>query len=129
MYIETVVGSNRYRIGSVASSIKYKQDISTISFDPEKYLKVQPSKFRWKEHVKTDANAAYDFGFIAEEVKEAGLDILWFGSENEPQGVFYERLPLILWSIVSSQNETIKIMQEKLTELEDRKSTRLNSSH
>jgi hypothetical protein len=119
--LSSTAGANQYRIGTISSSIRFKQDISKITFDAESYFKLQPSTFRWKEHVQEDLNADYDLGFIAEEAQELGLDNLWFAdSDGVPEGVSYERVPLILWSIVSQQHETIKDLCAKIESLEEK---------
>jgi hypothetical protein len=112
---------NIYRIGTVPSSIRYKQDISKITFKAEDYFKLQTSTFRWKEHVQENSNANYDFGFIAEEARDLGLNDLWFAdSDGVPEGIAYERVPLILWSIVSQQHKTIKDLYGRIEDLEQK---------
>ena len=119
--LSSTAGANQYRIGTISSSIRFKQDISKMTFDAESYFKLQPSTFRWKEHVQEDLNADYDLGFIAEEAQELGLDNLWFAdSDGIPEGIAYERVPLILWSIVSQQHETIKDLYAKIESLEEK---------
>jgi hypothetical protein len=114
-------GGDQYRIGTISSSIRYKQDVQKVVFNPDDYFKLKVSTFRWKEHVKDDPNSEYDYGFIAEEARDLGLDKLWFAQEpGVPEAVPYDRVPLILWSIVSQQHETIKVLSAKIEEIESK---------
>jgi hypothetical protein len=119
--LSSTAGANQYKIGTISSSIRFKQDISKPTFNAEDYFKLQPSAFRWKEHVQEDINAGYDLGFIAEEARDLGLNNLWFADSDEvPEGVPYDRVPLILWSIVSQQHETIKDLYARIEDLEQK---------
>jgi hypothetical protein len=121
LMLSTTSGNDRLRIGTVSSSIRFKQDVSKPTFNAEDYFKLQPSAFRWKEHVQEDDNASYDLGFIAEEAKDLGLNDLWFADlDGVPEGISYDRVPLILWSIVSQQHETIKDLYAKIESLEEK---------
>lgn len=110
-----------HRLGTISSSIRYKQDVEKINFNADEYFQLKVSTFRWKEHVKDNPNSGYDYGFIAEEARDLGLDKLWFEEEpGVPEAVPYDRVPLILWSIVSQQHETIKVLSAKIEEIESK---------
>ena len=86
------------------SALKYKQDIRDLeSIDITKFRPV-----RYKSKCENDDQTIDYFGFIADEVEEAGIkELITYNDDGEPEGFQYERMTVVL----------LKAIQELTTRL------------
>jgi hypothetical protein len=75
------------------SALKYKQDIRDLeSIDINKFRPV-----RYKSKCENDDQTIDYFGFIADEVEEAGIkELITYNDAGEPEGFQYERMTVVL---------------------------------
>ena len=104
------------------SSARYKQDISSIEFNYEDVLALQPKQFRLRDEANVSDSAIFYPGFIAEEIAGTGLDIFVSYIEVDgqlvPDGVRYAELTSALVSAIKHQDGIIKNLTTRIEELE-----------
>src|SRR5207248_488133 len=76
----------------VASSERFKKDISTMEKASEAVLSLRPVTF----HYKTDTNGTPQFGLIAEEVAKVNPALVLPDKEGKPYTVRYEAVNAML---------------------------------
>lgn len=101
-------------LGYVASSERFKKDITPITFDTELIYKLEPRSFTWKE------GGVKDFGFIAEEVAQIMPDIVTFQNDDKHTSKLAvdEHGKLIPFSVRYSQLTAVLVAE--LKKLKDR---------
>jgi hypothetical protein len=114
----TVVIDSSGQLGTVSSSIRYKEDIQPMTQASERLLQLRPVKFRYK---KADASGEkpIQYGLIAEEVAEVYPElVVRDAATGRIDGVRYEELaPMLL-------NE-MKLQKHRLTEQLDAQAARI----
>ena len=75
-----VVVSNTGQLGTVASSERFKKDITTMHNASEAILSLRPVTF----HYKTDTKGTPQFGLIAEEVAKVNPALVLPDKEGKP---------------------------------------------
>lgn len=108
----TLLVNSNGDFGTSASSLKYKENIESHTFDTESLLKLDIKKFNFIGEEDTE------YGVIAEEADDLGLTELLGYNEEEPDYFHYERLPIALLQIVKEQDKKIKDLEERLSRLE-----------
>lgn len=93
-----------------------KHDIVDWDGELEKLLSLRPVKFRYNEGYLEDGGREH-VGFIAEEVVEAGLEILTStGAEGELQGVEYGNMTAGLLALAQRQEQQIAALERRMVE-------------
>jgi hypothetical protein len=88
----TVVVNSAGQLGVVASSARYKQDITPLTGASEKLAQLRPVSYRYK--AEPDAR---HYGLIAEEVDKVMPDLVVRDEEGRPESVqYHELIPLLL---------------------------------
>jgi hypothetical protein len=116
----TVVIKSNGRLGVVASSARYKQDIKPLADTSGKLAQLRPVSFRYKAEPE-----ATHYGLIAEEVDAVMPELVVRDGENRPESVQYlELIPLLLQQ-VKQQRALIAQQQRELAALRKALDTRL----
>ena len=118
-----------------ASDKRLKKDIVKIDNAIDKIKSVTGYEFAWNENAPEDKQDKREFGVIAQEVEEAGLDKLVFeyerpinGTDEETKNlpdekwkaVHYEKFVPILIEAMKEQQETIEKLTRRVDELENK---------
>jgi hypothetical protein len=109
----TLTGSAVYvtstgQLGVVASSERYKTDITSITDQPEKLKQLRPVSF----HLKDDPHGPVQYGLIAEEVDNVYPELVIRDMNGQIQGVRYEELaPMLLSDLQHERAETAEKIQ------------------
>ncbi len=98
------------QLGVLASSERFKTDITSLSQDGDKLQQLRPVSF----HLKTEPDGALQFGLIAEEVDKVFPELVIRDEAGKIQGVRYEELTPLLLSQVQQQRQQIVSMNEDL---------------
>ena len=88
----SVVVSVSGQLGTMASSERFKKNISTMETASEAILSLRPVTF----HYKTDTEATPQFGLIAEEVAKVNPALVLPDKEGKPYTVRYEAVNAML---------------------------------
>jgi hypothetical protein len=123
----TVVVKSNGRLGVVASSARYKQDIRPLDDTADKLAQLRPVSFRYKAEPE-----ATHYGLIAEEVDAVMPELVVRDGENRPESVQYrELIPLLLqqWKaqreMIAQQHAELAQQKAELAALRRTLATRL----
>ena len=88
-----VVVDNTNQLGTVVSSIKFKENVVDMGDESSVLMKLRPVMF----NLKRDPSKHKQWGLIAEEVKETYPDLLVTTPDGEPHSVRYlDLIPMLL---------------------------------
>jgi trimeric autotransporter adhesin len=90
----SVVVNNNGRLGTVASSQRFKDDIKPIDKASEAIHALKPVTFRYKKEV--DPEGVPQFGLVAEEVEKVNPDLVVRDAEGKVYTVRYEAVNAML---------------------------------
>lgn len=107
------IGSG-YDIGRITSALKYKQDVRDLeSIDITKFRAV-----RYKSKCANDDQTKDYFGFIADEVAEAGIEELVVrNAENEVESFAYDRMTVVLLKSLQELKALVDAQATEIAEL------------
>jgi hypothetical protein len=101
------------KLGTLASSRRYKDEIKPMDKASEAILTLKPVTFRYKQEI--DPTATPQFGLIAEEVAEENPDLVTRDADGKPETVRYEAVNAMLLNeflkqhgVVQEQNRRIR---------------------
>jgi hypothetical protein len=106
-----------------ASTKKLKKDIQDYTFDINKILKVQLKKFKYLNQAKNKRlNREWEYGYIAEEVQELGLEeVLGYNSNGEPDSINYSILSVFAIELLKQQQKQIDFLTKEIEQLKETK--------
>ena len=82
------------KLGTLTSSIRFKDDIKPMDKASESILSLRPVTFRYKKEV--DAKGIPQFGLVAEEVAKIDPDLVVRDEQGKPYSVRYEAVNAML---------------------------------
>jgi hypothetical protein len=101
--------------GYVSSTRRRKEQIDNYSINSEGLLNLPIRKFKYIN----DETGVQQYGFIAEEAQDLGLDeLIQYDSTGVPDYFAYETLPIFLLQLIQEQDSSIKSLKERLDALE-----------
>jgi len=120
--VNVVIDSNG-QLGTVSSSLRYKEDVNDMGEASGRLLDLNPVTFRYKE-ARDSGEKPLEYGLIAEEVAEVFPDLVVFNSEGRPETVKYRLLSSLLLNELQKQHRQLNgqvaeigELKEQLTEL------------
>lgn len=114
--VEVVINSNG-QLGTISSSIRYKEDVHDMADASSKLLQLRPVTYRYKQPT-ADGSKPVDYGLIAEEVAQVYPDLVVKGADGQIDTVQYQKLTPMLLNEVQKQAETIRLLEKRLEALE-----------
>lgn len=103
--------SNTGQLGTVSSSRRFKENISSMSDQSSAMMSLRPVTFNFK----ADESKTKQFGLIAEEVYEKMPAIVNLDDEGNPISVRYHEMPSILLNELQKLSKRISSLEEQLT--------------
>ena len=103
------------KIGTLASSRRYKEKIQPMAKASETLLFLRPVTFRYKKEV--DPAQALSFGLIAEEVAEVAPELVTLDREGKPETVRYDAVNAMLLNEFLKAHKKIEGQEKTMTEL------------
>ena len=91
------------QLGTVASSERFKKDITTMEKGSEAILSLRPVTF----HYKTDAKGIPQFGLIAEEVAKVNSALVLPDKDGKPYTVRYDAVNAMLLNEFLKEHRTV----------------------
>jgi hypothetical protein len=98
------------QLGVLASSERYKSDITSLSSSTAKLQQLRPVTF----HLKSEPSGALQYGLIAEEVDKVYPELVIRDDKGQIEGVRYDELAPILLSEVQQQREKLAAQEQTL---------------
>jgi hypothetical protein len=105
------------QLGTVSSSIRYKEDIQPIAGASERLLMLRPVKFRYKK-AEPSGEKPIQYGLIAEEVAQVYPElVVRDGTTGRIDGVRYDELAPMLLNEAQQQQQRIEAQAAEIREL------------
>jgi hypothetical protein len=108
-----VIVSNTGQLGTVASSERFKKDISTMEKASEAVLALRPVTF----HYKTDTKGTPQFGLIAEEVAKVNPALVLPDKEGKPYTVRYDAVNAMLLNEFLKEHANVQELKNEIAVL------------
>jgi hypothetical protein len=102
-----VIVSDSGQLGIMASSERFKKDISTMEKASEAILSLRPVTF----HYKTDTKGTPQFGLIAEEVAKVNPALVLPDKEGKPYTVRYDAVNAMLLNEFLKEHRNVEALQ------------------
>jgi len=102
---EVYVAANG-QLGTVNSSLRFKQDVHDMGDDSETLMSLRPVSFRYKPEY--DASGSVRYGLIAEEVEQVDPNLVVYDSDGQLMTVKYDQVNALLLNEVQRQQHTIE---------------------
>lgn len=105
-------GDTGKRLGRTVSSRRYKQDVVAWTPDVQAVFALQLVQYR-QIHVVAEMGdeAPVEWGLIAEELVDLGLDWLVLFVDGRPEGIAYEKIALALLPIVQDHETRLQALE------------------
>ena len=98
--------------GTTASTLRKKHEIQSYKIDSNALLNLDVKTFKYKPEI--DAEQSVQYGFIAEEAQELGLDeLIQYDETGVPDYFAYEKLPIFLLQLAQEQEARIQALEGK----------------
>jgi trimeric autotransporter adhesin len=103
------------RLGTLASSRRYKEDIKPMDKSSEGLFALKPVTFRYKQEF--DLSHKLSFGLIAEEVAKVSADLVSNDKDGKPQTVRYEAINAMLLNEFLKEHKTVQELKKEIAAL------------
>ncbi len=103
------------RLGTLASSRRYKEEIKPMNNVSEALFGLKPVTFRYKQQI--DPVRKVSFGLIAEEVAEISPDLVSCDKEGKPQTVRYEAVNAMLLNEFLKEHREVQELKKQVEAL------------
>ena len=116
--IPVVIDSNG-QLGTVSSSIRFKEDIQDMADVSRRLLQLRPVTFRYTQAYSGGAKPI-QYGLIAEEVAEVFPELAVRGADGKVETVHYETLNVLLLNEFQKQAGRLEALEQRVNELLER---------
>jgi len=113
--IRAVYVNSDNKIGTLASSRRFKDEIKPMDKASETILALKPVTFRYKKEI--EPNGAIMFGLIAEEVEKVDPDLVTRNDKGEAETVRYDAVNAMLLNEFLKEHRKVEEQQASITEL------------
>jgi hypothetical protein len=103
------------RLGTLASSRRYKQEITPMDKTSEALFALQPVTFRYKQEI--DPSHRLSFGLIAEDVARVSADLITRDGEGNPRSVRYDAVNAMLLNEFLKEHRKVQQLEQGMTAL------------
>ena len=105
------------QLGTVRSSIRYKENVQPMGDASSALLELRPVTFRYKE-ADLDGTKPIQYGLIAEDVEKVMPDLVVRNEDGSIETVAYHLLPSLLLSEYQKQNRELVETKARLETME-----------
>jgi hypothetical protein len=109
-----VVVNSVGKLGTIVSSLRFKEDVHDMGTASGKLRQLRPVVFRYRAEEGEPASEVDEYGLIAEEVAEVAPELVVNDDEGKPLTVRYHLLPAMLLNEMQAQQRTIERQQQEL---------------
>ena len=100
-------------LGTISSSVRFKDDIQDMGETTEGLLKLRPVTFRYK----AQPEGRTQFGLIGEEVEKVMPELVVCSSTGDVETVLYHEMPAMLLNELQKQQREIQELKSELSAL------------
>jgi trimeric autotransporter adhesin len=123
--VEVFINSSG-QLGTVNSSIRFKEDVHDMGDASSAILRLRPVTYRYKQPY-ADGSKPIDYGLIAEEVAKVYPDLVVKGADGQIQTVQYQKLTPMLLNELQKQHllleQTEKTVEQQQQTMEQQQET------
>ncbi|MGA2218772.1 MAG: tail fiber domain-containing protein [Terracidiphilus sp.] len=112
-----VVVDSHGQLGTVKSSIRYKEDVHDMADASSALMRLRPVTYRYKQ-AYADGSKPVDYGLIAEEVAEVYPNLVARNADGQVETVLYQKLTPMLLNEVQKEH---RLLEEQAKSLADEK--------
>ena len=112
--VPVVIDSNG-QLGTVSSSIRFKEDIHDMADVSGRLLQLRPVTFRYTQAYR-DGAKPIQYGLIAEEVAEVFPELAVRGADGQVETVHYETLNVLLLNELQKQQRRVEVLEQQRDE-------------
>jgi trimeric autotransporter adhesin len=102
------------KLGTVASSKRFKEDIRPMARASEALFSLNPVSFRYKNEI--DPIGTSQLGLVAEEVEKVNPDLIVRDKEGKPYSVRYEQVNAMLLNEFLKEHRTVQELKAIVAE-------------
>jgi uncharacterized coiled-coil protein SlyX len=103
------------KIGTLASSRRFKEEIKPMGKASEAILALKPVTFRYKKEI--DASRTKQFGLIAEQVEKVNPDLVTRDEEGKPETVRYDAVNAMLLNEFLKEHRKVQEQEAAVSKL------------
>jgi hypothetical protein len=107
------------QLGTVTSSLRFKEDLEDMGDASQGLMKLRPVTFRYKA-AYDDGSRLLQYGLVAEEVAKVYPNLVQYDDKGQPFTVRYHMINAMLLNEVQKQHSTIEQQKAQLAEQESR---------
>ncbi|HEX6712020.1 MAG TPA: tail fiber domain-containing protein [Thermoleophilaceae bacterium] len=107
--------TGRLGYGGAVSSRSQKRDIHPLRFSTERFMRLQPVRFRYRH-----GDSRIRYGLIAEDVAKLFPRMTVFDDAHKPVALRMDQLPTMLLAQVQRQQRQIAMLERRIAQLETR---------
>ena len=112
--VGVIVGANG-KLGTVVSSVRFKDEIKPMDKASEALLALKPVTFRYKHEL--DPDGIPQFGLVAEDVEKVNPDLVARDEKGKPYTVRYEAVNAMLLNEFLKEHRTVQAQQNEIEAL------------
>jgi hypothetical protein len=96
------------QLGTVSSSIRYKENVEDLGGESSGIMNLRPVKFNFN----FDKEKKIRYGLIAEEVEKTFEYLTFYNDEKQPESVLYHEIPILLLNeLIKMKNRILNLKQ------------------
>jgi len=114
----TVVIDSNGQLGTVSSSLRYKEDVSEMGAASGRLMDLNPVTFRYKD-TYANGDKPLQYGLIAEEVAKVFPDLVVFNDKGQPETVKYRLLSSLLLNELQKQHSELSGQVAEIDDLKN----------
>jgi hypothetical protein len=100
------------KLGTVMSSIRFKEDVQDMGSDSAVLMSLRPVSFRYKPEY--DPEGVKQYGLIAEEVEQQAPELVLYNKDGQPESVRYNFVNAMLLNEVQRQQQELDSQRAQL---------------
>jgi trimeric autotransporter adhesin len=114
----TVLINSSGQLGTIQSSVRYKQDIHDMFQSSDALMQLRPVTFRYKQP-QSDGTKPLQYGLIGEEVAKVYPELVVYGKDGQVESVQYHQLPALLLNEIQKQHWRMEQQELKIAKQEE----------
>lgn len=107
------------QLGTVTSSLRFKEDVADMGGASDALMKLRPVTFHYKAPYD-DGSRLLQYGLVAEEVAKVYPDLVQYDDQGKPFTVRYHEINTMLLNEIQKQHGKIEEQQAELAQQEAR---------
>ena len=107
------------QLGTITSSVRFKEDVESMGDASEGLMKLRPVTFHYKAPYD-DGSHLLQYGLIAEEVAKVFPDLVQYDQQGKPFTVRYHEINTMLLNELQKQHAKVNELNAHLAEQEAR---------